>query len=263
MKLCASNIGWKKEYDEPMYTWLSDNGIDGLEIAPTRIFPESPYDDIGKAKEWALNLKDRYGLKIASMQSIWYGRKENIFASDEERAILFEYTKKAMDFAQAIGCNNLVFGCPRNRNMGEGADVSVAEEFFVGLGEYAHDHDTVLAMEANPPVYNTNFCNTTREAADLVKKVSNPGFKLNLDLGTIITAGEDIRCAEDYSDIINHIHISEPGLALAEKRDIHDRLRDILVEKNYRGYVSLEVGTRDDIREIHDTMKYLKNIFDE
>ena len=43
MKLAISNIAWSKEYDEEMYEFLSKNGIEGLEIAPTRIFEKNPY----------------------------------------------------------------------------------------------------------------------------------------------------------------------------------------------------------------------------
>ena len=42
MKISASNIAWKKEYDEQMIEFLSQNGCEGLEIAPTRIFEEAP-----------------------------------------------------------------------------------------------------------------------------------------------------------------------------------------------------------------------------
>ncbi len=161
MKLAASNIGWKSEYDRAMYKWFEQNEIHGLEIAPTRIFPDDPYGDIKRAVIWSESLKEEFNLDVVSMQSIWYGRKENLFSSSKEREILTEYTKRAMDFAQAIGCGNLVFGCPRNRNVERGADEGIAEDFFGNLGDYAYHHDTVLAMEANPPVYNTNFCNTT------------------------------------------------------------------------------------------------------
>ena len=85
-----------------MYKWMNSNRIEGLEIAPTRIFPENPYDRIKEAKDWADNLREEWNLRISSMQSIWYGRKENIFASKDERETLIDYTKRSIDFAKAI-----------------------------------------------------------------------------------------------------------------------------------------------------------------
>ena len=261
MKISASNIGWKKEYDDQMYIWMQNNGLSGLEIAPTRIFTENPYDKCKEAKSWANRLKEEYGLEISSMQSIWYGRNENIFVSNDERESLIEYTKKAIDFAKAIYCNNLVFGCPRNRNVPEGANASIAEEFFTILGEYACNAGTVIAMEANPPIYNTNYCNTTRQAIELVKRVGSTGFRLNLDIGTMIANEETIDDLVGFADIINHVHISEPGLAGIKKRAIHGELKTLLKESTYERYISLEMKTQEDIQEIKEPIMYIKEVF--
>ena len=45
MKYSISNIAWSKEYDNEMYAFLKQQGIEGLEIAPTRIF-DKPYDNL-------------------------------------------------------------------------------------------------------------------------------------------------------------------------------------------------------------------------
>ena len=78
-----------------------------MEIAPTRIFPEDPYENLSKVSDWYEGMRDRF--VIPSMQSIWFGRSEKIFGTEEEREILLNYTKKAIDFAERIECKNLVF----------------------------------------------------------------------------------------------------------------------------------------------------------
>ena len=35
MKYSISNIAWEKEYDGEMYSFLKENDVDGIEIAPT------------------------------------------------------------------------------------------------------------------------------------------------------------------------------------------------------------------------------------
>ena len=261
MKLSVSNIAWTQQQDEQMYEFLSVEKIEGLEIAPTRILPETPYDRLEEAANFANGLKERYGLVIPSMQSIWFGRSENVFASEAERKILLEYTKKAIDFAKVVGCKNLVFGCPRNRSFSEGCDTRVAIPFFEEVAEYALDCGTVLAMEANPPMYNTNFCNTTKEAVDLVKTVASKGFLLNLDLGTMICNEEDLHIVDMARDYLNHVHISEPGLLMPQKRAIHKELAKYLKETNYDRFVSLEVKTQEDVQTVKDAMHYLQDAF--
>lgn len=260
MNLSISNIAWKQEDDEKVYELMKEYGFTGLEIAPTRIFPEAPYDKMAEAAKWAEKLKEKHGFVVSSMQSIWYGRSENIFASDEDRKILVDYTKKAIDFAEAIGCNNLVFGCPRNRNIPDGADESVAIAFFKELGGYALEHHTVIGMEANPPMYNTNFVNDTKAAIDLIKKVDSRGFKLNLDIGTMIAMDESLDVINGNYELINHVHISEPGLKAIEERDLHKALLERLDSIGYKGFVSIEMGNSCNCDEIENVVKYMRTI---
>lgn len=261
MKISVSNIAWTKEYDEHMYDWLCSQEVEGLEIAPTRIIVSEPYSYAEQIAEFALDIKKNFGLEISSMQSIWYGRNENIFTSAEDREILTQYTKKAIDFAKAAECKNLVFGCPRNRNMPEGANLNLAIDFFEELAQYAKTQNTVIGMEANPPVYNTNFINTTKQAFELIDKIGNDGFKLNLDMGTMIANGEDVALLRGREHLINHVHISEPGLAMIEQRSVHEELARLLYEADYSGYVSLEVKTQENIEEVKKAVTYLQEIF--
>ena len=261
MKLSISNIGWTKENDLTVYEMMKNKGYEGLEIAPTRIFPEHPYDRIEEANEWAKELKAGNGFVIPSMQSIWYGRSEKLFGTDEERAALADYTKKAIDFAESIGCRNLVFGCPRNRNMPDGADENTAVVFFREMGEYAAEHNTVIGMEANPPIYNTNYINDTKAALDLIEKVGSKGFKLNLDVGTMIANEEEVSVLAGREHFINHVHISEPGLKPIEQRGLHNALSELLNDFGYNGFVSIEVGKQENVAELDKMMRYTKEIF--
>lgn len=261
MKLAISNIAWKAERDEEIYSFLAEQGIQGLEIAPTRIFPEVPYERLTEAAAFVRRIKEEYRLEIPSMQSIWFGRSENLFAGKEERESLLSYTKKAIDFAEVIGCRNLVFGCPRNRSFEGNYPGTIALEFFKELGDYAHSKGTVIAMEANPVIYNTNYINETEQAFALVKQVNSQGFFVNVDLGTIIYNEETLDVLKDNMNYVNHIHISEPGLALIEKRSLHRKLAEILRKNHYQKFVSIEMKTQDDCEKVKDVILYVKGIF--
>jgi sugar phosphate isomerase/epimerase len=188
------------------------------------------------------------------MQSIWYGRRENIFSSDKDRAVLIEYTKKAVLFAEALHCPNLVFGCPRNRNMPAPDMLPAAIAFFTEIGQYALEHHTVIALEPNPPYYQTNFINTTAEAFALCTAVHNPGLKVNVDLGTAIHYNESLDFINAHSALIQHIHISEPLLAPIERRDIHRELKSL----NYNRYFSIEMKNTDNVEQVKNTIRYIK-----
>ncbi len=263
MRFSISNIGWDEKDDKPVFDMMKQYNFTGLEIAPTRIIPESPYDNAEQAQAWAQKLSDTYGFEIPSMQSIWYGRTERIFGSKEEREFLIEYTKMAIRFAEKIGCGNLVFGCPKNRTIIENADYDAGMEFFGTIAEYAVEYNTIIALEPNPPIYNTNFINTTQEAIDFIEKIGSKGLLLNLDTGTMIENNENIEVLQKKTELIHHVHISEPGLKPIEERKLHKRLSTMLKESSYQGFVSIEVGKQESVSIIGDMMEYVSSVFSE
>lgn len=232
----------------------------GLEIAPTRIFPEQPYELLPEAALWSDRLQRQHGFSVSSMQSIWFGRQEKMFGTDDERYTLLAYTKKAIDFASAVGCGNLVFGCPRNRTLPTGTDPQSGIDFFRELGDYAARQGTVIGMEANPAIYNTNYINRTSEAIHLIRQVDSAGFRLNLDTGTMIENREDISELRPHMSLIHHVHISEPGLQPIEPRKMHQKLLQLLSDSAYNGFISIEMGKVEDLSVLEEKMKYVRSI---
>ncbi len=265
MKLSISNIAWDSLNNVQVYKFMKNYGFTGLEIAPTKIFIDNPYEKLKEAKEWSKMIREEYGFFISSMQSIWFGREEKIFNSENERNILTDYTKKAIDFATVIGCGNLVFGCPKNRNIDkELNDESVKEtaiNFFKFIGDYANKAGTTIGMEANPAIYNTNFINDTLSALNLIKEVDSNGFLLNLDVGTMIQNEEKISELIGNIKYVNHIHISEPQLKIINKNNLHKELKEILKKENYNKFISVEMGKIEEVDKIERVMKYIWEVF--
>lgn len=268
MKLSISNIAWDMQEDDRVYAMMGRYDYAGLEIAPTRVFADAPYDHAGAVKKWRDGLAMQYGFAVPSMQSIWFGRKELLFGDDAQRQALLDYTKKAVDFAQALACGNLVFGCPKNRSLPDGGGKELWEEgvsFFRQLGSYAAERGTAIGMEANPAIYHTNYINTTRQAIELIEQVDSEGFLLNLDAGAMVENREGVELLEGKAGIINHVHISEPFLKPVrmdgERRRFHRELAAFLRENRYQGYVSVEMGRVDDFSLLDEILAYGKEMF--
>ena len=205
MRLAISNIAWDSDSDKTVYELMKKYGYTGLEIAPTRIFESNPYEGLEKARKWSGELKEVYGFEIPSMQSIWFGRTENLFEDETQMKILSGYTKKAIDFAEAVNCKNLVFGSPKNRALPENPSKELilsGIRFFKELGDYAFDRNTVVAMEANPAIYNTNYINDTKSALQLIRQVASKGFLLNLDIGAMLENKEQTDLLEGNIEYI-------------------------------------------------------------
>ncbi len=264
MRLSISNIAWDRQEDDYIYGLMNEYHYAGLEIAPSRVISDNPYANQEKAYSWSLDILETYGLKISSMQSILYGIKENIFDC-KGRQFLTNYLKGAINFAKSIGCYNLVFGCPVNRRIPDTISKNdaeiIAKTFFYELGEYAKKQNTIIALEPVNSCYNTNFLNTTRETLEFIDCVESDNIKLNLDVGSLIQSNEGLDVLEGHENKINHVHISEPGLDVIKKRDIHIELSRLLKRIDYSGYISIEMKNTNSIAEVKRAIKYLFELF--
>lgn len=263
MKLSISNIAWEEADDGRVCRRLLERGFQAIEIAPTLWFPQEPYCHGGEARERARKLWETWGLGVSSMQSIWYGRTERLFGTVAERQALLDYTKRAMDFAAQIGCGNLVFGCPRNRLRPEGAPEAPALDFFRACGEYAVSAETCLSLEANPPIYHTNYINTTAQALACVRSVDCPGFRVNADLGTMLCNGEPVSVLREGLPLVNHIHISEPGLVTPEHEDLWREVFAALDQCGCGSYISIEMCRSCGLPAVLDAIDRVARVRDE
>ncbi len=265
MKLALSNIAWLPEQDGQVYHWMGQYGFTGLEIAPTRVVAPPPYEHGAEAKIWHKNLSGFYRFTIPSMQSIWYGRQEQVFGTKEERQWLLEYSIKAFQFANAVHCPHLVFGCPKNRRIPAGMAWETAQELAVGffreLGESAKAWGTVVGLEANPQIYGTNFINDTVSAFDWAHRINSAGIQVNLDVGTMIQNREPIDGLYGKIKMVSHVHVSEPHLAPIQRRKLHQELAQCLAEGHYEGFLSIEMAKPETLSILEESMHYVKEVF--
>ena len=175
--------------------------------------------------------------------------------------MLLEYTKRAIRFADAIECRNIVFGCPRNRVIKNDGEKHIVEEFLLKCAEESAKYGIVIAVEANPPIYQTNYLNSTYQVLDLIKRKNHPSLKLNLDCGTIIENGEKLNLIFEDTYLISHVHISEPELVIIKKREIHRAIVEHL-RGQYHHFISIEMQQQKNIDDLFSTMKYIRDIFE-
>lgn len=84
---------------------------------------------------------------------------------------------------------------------------------------------------------------------------------MNLDFGTMLQNEEDVSELVGKVSLINHIHISEPGLKPIVERPIHRELKDLLEKEGYDRFISIEMGKVDDLAILDEKMNYVRRIF--
>ncbi len=250
MKFALSNIAFKPDEKETIYALMKTYGFTGLEIAPSLFLDGSkkPYDEEKKILNKAEKQAHKYNLNLISMQALLFGSSELfLFKNEETRKNLMYYCKKAVDFAKLLKIPNLVFGSPKNRtipnDMSKKNAIHIAIHFFKELGDYAANHNTCIAMEANASAYSGNFITQTLQAVDLIEKVQSRGFKLNLDMGTMSLENESNHIIPDIMPYINHIHISAKFLdpIYEDIAEIHQERAELIKSNHYNKYISIEM----------------------
>jgi D-psicose/D-tagatose/L-ribulose 3-epimerase len=216
MRLAISNIAWDISEDHSIAELLLRNGIDAIDIAPSKYFPILADVTDGRIKQVRSWWADR-GIQITGMQALMFGTVGlNMFGSANVRHAMLEHLAGICRIGAGLGAKNLVFGSPKNRDrsgLSYQESVSVAVQFFRALGDTAAACNVQICLEPNPSRYGANFMMTSEETAEIVEKVAHPAIKMQLDIGALTINDEDTTSVlEKYAYLIGHVHISEPDL---------------------------------------------------
>ena len=216
MRLGISSIAWDVSEDEQVSLRLARLGIDAIDIAPGKYFPDpaaATVDQVAKVRSWW----HERGIEITGMQSLLFGTTGlNLFGPAAVRERMLGPLSAVCRIGGLLGATRLVFGSPRNRDrsgLDDEESLTIAVDFFGRLGERAADHGVSVCLEPNPVAYGANFMTTSLEALDVVLATSHDRIRMQLDSGAIALNGEDVASViERCGPWIGHIHASEPGL---------------------------------------------------
>ncbi len=246
MRLAISNIAWDVPEDENIAELLLHFGIDAIDVAPGKYFPkpsEATDSEINRIKSWWAG----YGIEITGMQSLLFGTNGlNVFGSQESQDEMTQHLSAICRIGGSLGAKRLVFGSPRNRDrtgLTDQETTEIALSFFSRLGEIAKENGVCICLEPNPTCYGANFMTTSDETAKIVKMISHPAIKMQLDTGAMTINNEDVSSVlQHYAHLIGHIHASEPQLLpLGDGQTNHSQIAPIMQRYLPNHIVSIEM----------------------
>jgi D-psicose/D-tagatose/L-ribulose 3-epimerase len=216
MRIAISNIAWEVSEDDEIAERLAHLGIDAIDIAPGKYFPEPEAATRERVLDVRTWWKDR-GIEITGMQALLFGTSGlNLFGTADSQEAMLSRLAAIARIAGWMNAPRLVFGSPKNRDRGaltpsEAQTASIS--FFRRLGAIAEDAGVYFCLEPNPARYGCNFMLTTPDALSVVAEVDHPGIRMQLDAGAITINAEDPGAViPPAASRIGHIHASEPDL---------------------------------------------------
>jgi sugar phosphate isomerase/epimerase len=247
MRLAISNIAWPAGADEQAAPLLHAHGVEGVELALTKIWPEpldAPAVEIRAYREsW-----ENRGVSVVALQALLFGKPNlTLFGTDSVRQQTLDYLAGIIERTAWLGARALVFGSPKNRQRGKRSPQEVwaiAVPFFRKLGRIARRHGVYFCIEPNPAGYGCDFVTTVAEGIELVDAVGEEGFGLHLDTGGMALAGDPPAASiVAAAERCRHFHVSEPFLAEVGRGSTpHGQCAEALRARKYQSWVSIEMS---------------------
>jgi D-psicose/D-tagatose/L-ribulose 3-epimerase len=251
-RIVVSNIAWEPADDTVVAAVLREHGVDGVELAPTKRWPDVTKASDEDARAWRAHWA-KLGMRVTSLQSLLFGRPDLlVFGTPADRRALRAVMHDVFRIAGALGAGPLVFGSPSNRRRGSlsmSEATRIAIPVFTELAADAAAHGATLCIEPNPPQYACDFLTATEECVAFLEAADSPALGLHLDAAAMTLNEEDPdRAIELAAPWLRHYHASEPFLAPVERPTVpHGAHARALARIGYTGHVAIEMRPSPDV----------------
>ncbi len=222
-------------------------GYNGVEIAPFTL--AETVTDIGKTQRTEIRtLAAAHGLDITGIHWLFISPK-GLYLNHPDNAIRLrtqDYLCELIRFCGDIGGKVMVVGSPKQRNVlpdqTAGATWDRTKAVFEACLPVAADQGVTICLEPLDKAQ-TNFVNTPMEAANMVREIGHPNFKMIVDVRSTLCQGEDvIQAIHAVKNEMAYFHLNDangsgPGFGDVDFVPILKALQDT----GYTGYGSVEV----------------------
>lgn len=194
--------------------------------------------------------------------NVFFPGKIKIAGPDVDEQRVLSYADTVCSRAKRAGIPFIVLGSGGARRIPDGYDVKKAQADFAVLcrkiATVAAKYKIMIALESLE-VTETNFLVTLTSAAEVVRAVNHPNFKLNVDIFHMMREGESPESIVKAADVIVYCEIAEKekrSLPGVQGDDFKPYLR-ALRKANYKGHIFIEGNTSDPRHDIPLSFTYL------
>ena len=209
----------------------------------------------------------RLKCKIIMCNVLFPGRIK-IAGPDVKEAEVLAYLEDVLKRAQLLGVPNLILGSGGARRLPDDYDKVKAKADFIVLAQkmarLAKKYDVTIMLE-NLNSTETNFLTRLRDAADVVRKVAHPGFRLNADIYHMLKEDESPDEIRNAKGLISYCEIAEENgrtLPGVEKENFVPYLA-ALQDIGYKGPIIIEGRSKSLEEDVPRAYTYLRSQLDE
>jgi sugar phosphate isomerase/epimerase len=220
---------------------LKEAGMEGIEIAPTYVWPEPEKMSLKEVKKTADLLLD-FGLSVSGTQSLLFGHPEFQLFDRQIWPEMKRHLEVMFELTSALGSKVAVFGSPKNRIKGQLNPIladDIAAEFLASLIPSLERNEVVLTLEPNAPQYGADYLINYGDVCNLSKKIRSDYIAPQIDTGCLWMIGEQPISALK-SVMPHHIHLSTPNLGKVPGESNFSEFLHLAEELKYEGWMVIE-----------------------
>jgi len=269
MKFAVSNIALPAFDHAGELGRLAEMGLDAIEVAPSRIWPDT-WKALSQAAvaDYRRRIEDA-GLGVVGLHSLFFDQPElGLFKEPQRRADSLDFLEHLSGVCRDLGGRTLIYGGGRNRGDLPAKDARAEAVNFLGeLTNRIEGHGTCFCFEPLGPK-DSDFINSALESLDIVNELASPGLAVQLDAKALVENAEaEAKTFQAVADKLVHFHANEPGLGILGSSGAvdHAALGAMLREIGYAGYISIEQrmqnATADPLADIKESARVLKEAY--
>ncbi len=245
MRLSVSNLAWPADEEDAAFALLRRLGVQGVEVAPTRL---ANWDALSQSQlaDYRARIEDA-GLVVSSLQAILFGRPDlQLLGEGAAFTDLLDHMRHVSAIAATLGASALVFGSPRNRltdGLSPAEAWQRARDRLRQVGEITAASGVVFGIEPVPAVYGGEFLAPWRDVLRMVREVDHPGIRVHLDTGCVSLGGDAIgEAVRTSAPQLAHFHAAQPQLAsFDEPTPAHAEAAEALRSIAYGRWLAIEM----------------------
>lgn len=198
------------------------------------------------------------------MCNVLFPGELKIAGPDVNAEAVLTYLEGVLKRADAAGVENLILGSGGARRLPGNYDKSKATADFILLAKkmaaLAAKYNVRIILE-NLNSTETNFLNTVRESADVVRRVSHPNFRLNADLYHMLKEDESPESIVNAGKLIVYVELAEekdrslPGVNGEDFGPYLQALRKV----GFEGPIMIEGRVTDPATDFPRAFRYLSS----
>ena len=189
-KLAVSNIALSAYDHAAELGRLTDLGLSGVEVAPSRVWRDT-WHGLTPALVAAYRRDvEAAGLGVVGLHSLFYDHPElGLFRDAETRARSLDFLVHLSAVCRDLGGRTLIWGGGRRLgDVGQAPARAEAQAFMAELCRRIEGHGTVFCFEPLGPD-ETDFINSAFDALAIVAAVDHPALRMQLDAKALVANG--------------------------------------------------------------------------